>query len=207
MLAKNTLDKKHYLPITSLWFQDSGLEPTELQALPAKFRCKLDLILDKHKAFTLVELLVVIAIIGILAGLLLPAIQQAREAARRMSCTNNVMQLGLAVHHFEFNMEHLPPGVSNPDGPIRNEAIGQHVSWIVHVLPYIEQSAAYRQFDQSLGAYDGKNLRIRNHSIELLQCSSNPNRNKPDSPPPTHYFGCHHESESPIDRPTTAFCT
>src|SRR5262245_7955511 len=80
-------------------------------------------------AFTLVELLVVIAIIGILVALLLPAIQASREAARRSSCLNNLMQLGLACHSYEFNHESIPPGVIDKKGPIRNEAQGQHVSW------------------------------------------------------------------------------
>ena len=68
----------------------------------------------KVRGFTLVELLVVIAIIGTLVGLLLPAVQAAREAARRMSCMNNMMQLGLAMHHHEFSHEFLPSGVINP---------------------------------------------------------------------------------------------
>ncbi len=106
--------------------------------------------------FTLVELLVVIAIIGILMGLLLPAVQAAREAARRSSCANNMIQLGLAVHHYEFNMEHLPSGVDNPAGPIRFEENGQHVGWIVKVLPFMEQRIVYRHFNQSAGTYARK---------------------------------------------------
>ena len=108
------------------------------------------------------------------------------------------MQLGLAAHHFEFNMEHLPPGVTNPDGPIRSEAIGQHVSWIVHVLPYIEQNAAYDRFDQKVGAYDGVNKPIREHGIAILRCPSDPNRVS-TGPELTSYFGCHHDTESAID--------
>jgi prepilin-type N-terminal cleavage/methylation domain-containing protein len=151
-----------------------------------------------NDGFTLVELLVVIAIIGILAGLLLPAIQQAREAARRISCGNNLMQMGLAVHHFEFSMEHLPAGATNPDGPIRNEPIGQHVSWVVQVLPYIEQNAAYDRFEQKLGAYDNVNKPVREHGIAILRCPSDPDR-YPSGPQITSYFGSHHDIEAPID--------
>src|SRR4249919_24168 len=94
---------------------------------------------SRRMAFTLVELLVVIAIIGILVALLLPAVQAAREAARRTSCVNNQVQLALAVHSYEFHFETLPPGVTNPTGPIRNEPQGNHVSWIVRILPYMEE--------------------------------------------------------------------
>ena len=117
----------------------------------------------RRVAFTLVELLVVIAIIGILVGLLLPAVQAAREAARRVSCMNNMTQLGLGMHHHEFSLEHLPSGVINPDGPIRNEASGQHVGWVVQILPYIEQQHAYKHFDIAAGAYAEVNHeRVRN---------------------------------------------
>ena len=103
------------------------------------------------RGFTLVELLVVIAIIGVLVALLLPAVQAAREAARRTACLNNVTQLNLAIHNFEFHFESLPPGVTNADGPIRNEPKGTHVSWIVTILPYFEQNALAKHFDQAAG--------------------------------------------------------
>src|SRR5438094_1846589 len=125
-----------------------------------------------RRGFTLVELLVVIAIIGILVALLLPAVQSAREAARRVQCLNNVTQLGLSLHNYEFHHEMLPPGVTNPDGPIRNESQGIHVSWIVKVLPYMEQNAAYRKFDQSAGAYADANAEVRAVEIRWLQCPS-----------------------------------
>ena len=156
----------------------------------------------KRCAFTLVELLVVIAIIGILVGLLLPAVQAAREAARRCMCMNNIAQLALAVHTHEFGTEHFPSGVINASGPIRNEPIGQHVSWIVQVLPQMEQSALYRHFDQEAGTYAAANQAARRLRIPTIICPSSPDRgpNGDDQEVGiSNYAGCHHDSEAPID--------
>ncbi|MFN5393870.1 MAG: DUF1559 domain-containing protein, partial [Planctomycetota bacterium] len=131
-------------------------------------------ILRTKRAFTLVELLVVIAIIGILVGLLLPAVQAAREAARRMSCANNIAQIGLAMHNFEFAAEHLPSGTVNESGPIRNEPVGNHISWTVKLLPYLEQPQLYSQIDQTKGVYDPVNAIPRKTQIASLICSSYP---------------------------------
>lgn len=149
--------------------------------------------------FTLVELLVVIAIIGVLIGLLLPAVQAAREAARRTSCSNNMMQLGLALHHHEFSVEYFPAGVTNPDGPIKNEATGQHVSWTVAILPFIEQYNLYRRFDIDAGAYAAANQPVISRTVPTLVCPSNPPAEKSGEPKMSHYAGCHHHNESPID--------
>lgn len=159
------------------------------------------------RGFTLVELLVVIAIIGVLIGLLLPAVQAAREAARRMSCSNNLSQLALAVCHHEFSVEHLPSGVINPDGPIRNEQIGQHVSWIVQILPFIEQRNVYNQFDQTAGTYAPANQAARTQRIAIFMCPSYPGPQNAASSttdsiegiPVSTYAGCHHDSEAPIN--------
>ena len=126
----------------------------------------------RRPGFTLVELLVVIAIIGVLVALLLPAVQAAREAARRVSCINNITQLGLSLHNYEFHYESLPAGVTNPDGPIRNEPQGNHVSWIVRILPYMEQNALSRHFDQAAGAYADANSEVRSSRIRILECPS-----------------------------------
>ena len=96
-----------------------------------------------RKAFTLVELLVVIAIIGILIGMLLPAVQQVREAARRIQCSNNLKQMALGFHNYESGQMHLPAGmVSRPlmtDADAKTVAFG----WGVVILPQIEQPAQY----------------------------------------------------------------
>jgi prepilin-type N-terminal cleavage/methylation domain-containing protein len=152
-------------------------------------------------AFTLVELLVVIAIIGILVALLLPAIQAAREAARRTSCINNITQLGIAAHNYEFNYETLPPGVIDTKGPIRNEPQGQHVSWMVTILPYMEELVLYRKFDQAAGAYAAVNAPVRAVPLNIAICPSYPGEEtlNEGTIAVTTYAGCHHDVEAPID--------
>ncbi len=155
----------------------------------------------RRKAFTLVELLVVIAIIGVLVALLLPAVQAAREAARRCSCLNNLSQLVLATHNYEFAVEHLPAGVINPEGPIRSEADGQHVSWMVQILPYVEMQNVYNIFDIEAGAYAPANSKVRATPVSVFTCPSYPGseRNEDDTAAVSTYAGCHHDVEAPID--------
>ena len=112
-----------------------------------------------RSAFTLVELLVVIAIIGILIGMLLPAVQQVREAARRSACQNNMKQLGLASHNFESARQFFPPGVNHTDNPGVEDSRGAPLfprpnstnairfGWGTFLLPFIEQQNLYDQFE------------------------------------------------------------
>jgi len=152
--------------------------------------------------FTLIELLVVIAIIAILIALLLPAVQQAREAARRVSCKNNLMQIGLALHSYELSHEVLPPGVVETESPIKQEAEGYHISWYAQLLPYIEQPILYKHLDFSKGAYAEENAKVRALLIPLLTCPSDPSerdrQGEDGAVAMATYAGCYHEVESPI---------
>jgi type II secretory pathway pseudopilin PulG len=148
-----------------------------------------------------VELLLVIAIIGTLVALLLPAVQATREAARRARCVNNVTQLGLALQNYESHFNRLPPGVIDTKGPIRHKPQGNHTSWVVKILPYIEERALFEQYDQSAGAYAATNARVRATPIAMLKCPSDqlPFLNEQSTIARSGYAGCHHDGEAPID--------
>jgi len=129
----------------------------------------------KRKAFTLVELLVVIAIIGILIALLLPAVQAAREAARRSSCTNNMKQIGLGLHMYHDTFAMLPAGwrgVHPSTGqPFWFGSTGW--AWSACILPYMEQTAVYRDlihFDRPV--WDPVNDQVRVFPIATYRCPS-----------------------------------
>ncbi|MFK7738215.1 MAG: DUF1559 domain-containing protein [Pirellulaceae bacterium] len=149
----------------------------------------------KRFGFTLVELLVVVAIIGILVGLLLPAVQAAREAARRTQCSMNLMQFGVALQNYEFAHQCLPPGTVNATSPIVHLPVGFHHSWIVQILPYVEQRAAYEMLDHSKSIYDRANAAVRGHGFRILQCPSSP---MGVGGPYTSYAGIHDSREVPI---------
>jgi len=104
---------------------------------------------EARRGFTLIELLVVIAIIAILIGLLLPAIQKVREAAARSQCTNNLKQMGVAVHNYEASYGSLPhPGQCDSTGGAATVYMSQSTATLM--LPYIEQDNVFRQMDQTL---------------------------------------------------------
>jgi prepilin-type N-terminal cleavage/methylation domain-containing protein/prepilin-type processing-associated H-X9-DG protein len=99
-------------------------------------------VLVRRVGFTLVELLVVIAIIGVLVALLLPAIQAAREAARRSHCTNNVKQIGVALQNYHAQHKHFPPGASK-----HHDEDGVGLSWLVHIMPFMELGNIYNELN------------------------------------------------------------
>ncbi|MFI4875797.1 MAG: DUF1559 domain-containing protein [Blastopirellula sp. JB062] len=127
------------------------------------------LVTGRRTGFTLVELLVVIAIIGVLIALLLPAVQQAREAARRMQCSNNLKQLGLAIHNYESTFTKFPASVIIDSGSASNNG-----AWGVHgrILNYLEQDNLYDLVDLN-SAWDGQ-LAIHEVKIPVFACPSDP---------------------------------
>jgi len=167
--------------------------------------------LPVQRGFTLVELLVVIAIIGILVALLLPAVQAAREAARRMSCSNNMKNLGLALHNYHDTYKTFPPDAiwhGNMKGTTAAAGDQRNYTWIALCLPYLEQTTLYEQIDfrfpaimatavpvtnpgvgpgQGTGELDRiwvDGVPARSLSFPVLKCPSDPDHNEPP-----HGFG------------------
>jgi prepilin-type N-terminal cleavage/methylation domain-containing protein len=133
----------------------------------------------RKSAFTLVELLVVIAIIGVLAGLLLPAVQQVREAARRTECSNNLRQIGLALHMHHESMRRLPSGweaaiTSGKPLSLYDEDGLPGWAWGARILPFIEQANLQKTIDFTLPIDDASFDRLRTTVIPIYQCPSDP---------------------------------
>src|SRR5437870_798079 len=103
--------------------------------------------LPRRPGFTLVELLVVVAIIAVLIGLLLPAVQKAREAASRTQCRNNMRQIGIALHGYQERMRYYPPGYNATFGPGPANDQGPGWGWAAYLLADLEQSNLQNQID------------------------------------------------------------
>jgi len=138
-----------------------------------------------RRGFTLIELLVVIAIIAVLIGLLLPAVQKVREAANRMSCSNNLKQIGLALHNYHDTYGVFPPGAEErcPAGIQfgQNAGCTYYANWSILILPYVEQTALYNQYDLTQPNYMPgfpNNMNVVQQPVKVYTCPSDTRANR-----------------------------
>lgn len=131
----------------------------------------------RKNGFSLIELLVTMAIIGILIALVLPAVQQAREAARRSQCSSNLKQIGLALHNYEAQWGMFPTSTRPmPTQPGRKQSAA-----LARLLPYLEQSSLFKRYDFRVHWFDAPNPPVIQTQLAVFQCPSTPNGNRVDT--------------------------
>ena len=131
----------------------------------------------QSRAFTLIELLVVIAIIAILIALLMPAVQQARAAARRVECRNNLHQMGIALHSYYDAHQVIPSGITGNRTPLRR----QHHTAFTMLLPYLDKQPLYQTMNMELGWNETVNFTAIRQTVDVFYCPSNRMKGGPDA--------------------------
>jgi len=153
---------------------------------------------SSRRGFTLIELLVVIAIIAVLIGLLVPAVQKVRGAANRMSCSNNLKQIGIGIHNIHDTTGGIPANIR----PALNSTV--RVRWLTYLLPYVEQDNLFKNYNQAVNWSDPINLPVTSQRIKPFECPASPATvldGAPDTSPPwttivantdyTGFYGVH----------------
>jgi competence protein ComGC len=199
--SRDRLIVKFDLSCAQCWGRIVGPMGSQRLVLPDHPTSATPSLAKRRGAYTLIEFICVAAFIGILISLLLPAVQAAREAARRCRCSMQLQNLIIAVHHYEFQQSRLPSGVVNNTGPIRQAPFGYHHNWISAILPYMEEKNLHERIDFSAGVYDPPNLTVRKTVLPILLCPSTASAS--NTGPYSCYAGNHHHRSAPIDATNT----
>lgn len=156
------------------------------------------------RGFTLIELLFVAGMVCILIALLLPAVQQAREAARRTQCKSRLANLMVALSNYHHSHAVFPPGTINPSGPVFTQEEGIHTSWLVQLLPHLDQNTLAVRHAPELSVYADENQIVRAARIETLLCPTEVGlqQSLPD-PPLSSYAGVTGGKDVPLDSDNT----
>ncbi len=160
----------------------------------------------RRRGFTLIELATVVAIISVLISLLLPAVQAAREQARRTQCVNNLTQLGVALASYEASNRFLPPGVIDSKDPVDDSPTGYRFGWVARLLPHLERRIVADHLNFSEGVMAESQLTARLTSMNVLICPSRSGFFAPTvgtNLPPfgrSSYAACHHDLDMPISQ-------
>jgi len=168
----------------------------------------------RSAGFTLIEFLVVLGIIAILLTLLIPAVRRGRDAARRISCLNNLKQIALSLQSYHATHDVFPSGSVDETGPIASVAHGHQMSWIAATLPFMEQQGVFNAINFDHGAFATENQTARTTTMKTFNCpdsapeasgwipsslSWNGGVGSPWEVGTSTYVGVHHDLEAPID--------
>jgi type II secretory pathway pseudopilin PulG len=149
------------------------------------------------RAFTLIELLVVITIIIILIAMTMPALSATQEAARRVQCSQQLGQIIVATDRFEASQACFPAGAMNESSPLLHRPEGKQHSWTLALLPYLDRSDLYRNFDPEQSIFAEAHAALREAAVSTLHCPSDARRPAATAPA-SSYAGCHDHREAPI---------